>query len=475
MDPTGLEAKSIETPNESLTTADAVAKRLSDIQKAIEDETAEKGKAVAGITEAVAAIKDLKADMMDRMRFDSAETRAIGKAGGMKALMRTPTKDAGVKYLQDLSDDIHILDGILGHTKRVSGYGGVKSLPMWPQWDSVSSDFAKLMDTAESGAGAEWVPTDTLSSELLYAIELEAKVSSQFPSFNMPQSPFTWPIIESPGTAYRAVENTDITSLTKATATKLGTKKTQFDAEKIMGRIGWSWELDVKSLMAMLPEIKKALARGHANAKDYGVIDGQITAVIDTGDDPSGTATDPRNCWDGLRYYANANSKEVDLGSNWDAEGLNSQRKLLGAAGVNPDRCRWFCSIETYYELLTLKDNAGAQLVLAPWLYGPSSTIITGKLGTMYGIPIVPSAYVRTDLNASGIHDGVTETKTVLICAALDAWKFGRFAEIQVRASDELYMESDALVVVSREAGDFQSMFTPSVTVAASVGYNITP
>lgn len=475
MPPEGFEAHEIETPEESLTTADAVAKRLTDIQKAIEDETAEKGKAIEGITEAVSAIKDLKADMMDRMRFDSSETRSIARVGGMKALMRAPTKDPGVKQLQELSDDIHILDGILGHTKKASGYGGVKSLPQWSQWESASSEFAKLMDTAESGAGAEWVPTDTLSSELLYAIELEAKVAPLFPSFNMPQSPFTWPIIESPGTAYRAVENTDISSLTKATATKLGTKKTQFDAEKIMGRIGWSWELNVKSLVVMLPEIKKSLARAHANAKDYAIIDGQITAVIDTGDDPSGDATDPRNCWDGVRYYANTNSKEVDLGSNWDAEGLNSVRKLLGAAGVNPDRSAWLTSIESYYELLTLKDNAGNQLVLAPWLYGPSSTIITGKLGTMYGIPIVPSAYVRTDLNASGIYDGVTETKTVLACVALDAWKYGRFAEIQVRASDELYMESDALVVVSREAGDFQAMFTPSVTVAAAVGYNITP
>jgi len=461
--------------NDKPQNVDDVLKLLHDIHEEVQNETAEKGKAIEAIGEALGAIKDLKADMMDKMRFDSGETRAIARVGGMKALMRTPTKDAGVKKLQELSDDIHILDGILGHTKRASGYGGVKSLPMWSQWESASSEFAKLMDTAESGAGAEWVPTDTLSSELLYAIELEAKVAPLFPSFQMPQSPFTWPIIESPGTAYRAVENTDISSLTKATASKLGSKKTTFDAEKIMGRIGWSWELDVKSLVTMLPEIKKALARAHANAKDYAVIDGQITAVIDSGDDPSGDATDPRNCWDGVRYYANTNSKEVDLGSNWDAEGLNSVRKLLGAAGVDPGRCAWLPSIETYYELLTLKDNAGAQLVLAPWLYGPSSTILTGKLGTMYGIPIVPTAYVRTDLNASGIHDGVTETKTVLPIVALDAWKYGRFSEIQVRASDELYMESDALVVVSREAGDFQAMFTPAVTVAAAVGYNIAP
>lgn len=456
-------------------TAEKALQTLSEINQNILDETGEKKKLVEEIKGVMDSLQTLKADMKDRMRFDSAETREIGRIGGMKALMRTPTKDPTVKRMQELSDDIHIIDGILGYTKRVSGYQGAKSLPMWSEWERASGEFSKLMDTAESGAGTEWVPTDTLSRELLQAIWAEARLASLFPTFDMPQSPFTWPIMESPGTAYRATENTDITSLTKATATKLGTKKTQFDAEKIMGRIGWSWELNVKSLVAMLPEIKKALTRAHVNAKEYAIIDGQITAVIDTGDDPSGTATDPRNCWDGLRYYASANSLMTDLGSNWDAEGLGSVRKDLGVAGVNPDRCAWVPSVETYYELLTLKDNAGAQLVLAPWMYGAASTIITGRLASLFGIPIVPSAYVRTDLNASGIHDGVTETKTVIGCVALDAWKLGKFSDIQVRASDELYMEADALVVVTREAGDFQSMFTAAVTPAASFGYNVTP
>lgn len=457
------------------TTAEQALKLLHDISEEAQKESANKEKLVEALHEAVGSVQQLKADMMDRMRFDTGETRAIGRAGGMKALMRAPTKSESVKLLQEKSDDIHILDGILGHTKRVSNYGGPQSLKAFKEFDVLRNDFAKLMDTAESGGGTEWVPTDTLSSELLYAIKLESKVATLFPSFNMPQSPYTWPILETPGTAYRAVENTDISSLTNATASKLGTAKKQFDAEKVMGRVGWSAEINERSLVPMLPELKKALASAHANAKDYACVDGQITTVIDSGDDPSGDATDPRNCWDGIRRYASANTKMVDLGSDWDAEGLNSVRKLLGAAGVAPDRCAWVCPIETYYELLTLKDAAGAQLVLAPWLYGPSSTIITGKLGTIFGIPIVPSAYVRTDLNASGIYDGVTETKTVIACVALDAWKFGEFSEIQVRASDELYMEADALVVVSREQIDLQAMYNPAITVAAAVGYNVTP
>ena len=466
----------VDPPLKEPVTAETAMKLLHDLRKDVQDDKITKEKFIEVMGEVQESIKELRLNAQSKMRFDSGATKAIARGDIRKAFL-TPTKDEQVKALQELSDDIHIVDGMLGYTKNVQNYGGMKSLDLYRQWEDAYGEFAKAMDTAEAGAGLEWVPDAGMSAEMQYAVELEARVYPLFPSFEMPQSPFKWPLRTDVGQAYRAVENTNIDSLTKVTKTTVGTGQRNFDAEDIMARVGYSGQLDARSIVAMLPEIKAALAIAHANAKDQAVIDGQITAVIDTGDSPAGTAADVRNLWDGIRYYCSAgvNNKMVDLGSAWNAEGINSIRKMLGKTGMKPAELAWIPGISTYYNLLTIKDSQNNNVVLPLEAYGTAATILTGELGKLYGIPIVPSDYIREDLNVSGIYDGVTETKTVLPIVHKKSWKFGTFGPFTVRSSDEIHMESYMSVVVTHEGGDFQAMFAASTQVAAALGYNIAP
>jgi len=240
-----------------------------------------------------------------------------------------------------------------------------------------------------------------------------------------------------------------------------------------MGFVVWTAEMDEDSIRAMLPELKEALPIAHARAFDYAIIDGQITAVIDTGDDPSGTAADVRNCWDGIRYYCSANSTMVDLGSAWTGEGILSVRKKLGVAGIYPDECVWIPSVSNYYSLLSLKDADGAQLVMSMDKVGAAATVLTGQLGVLFGTPVVPSEFIREDLNASGIHDGVTETKTVLPIIHRPGWKIGRYKNVTVQTDKEI--KNDVLLIVTRERADFQAMMPYATQCCAALGYNIAP
>lgn len=461
---------------EPVDTAEKAMKLLHDLTKAVQDDGIEKEKFVEVMGELRDEIKELRLREQSKMRFDSGATKAMIRGDIRKAFL-VPTQDEQIKELQNLSDDIHIVDGILGYTQKAQNYGGMKSLDLYRDWESAYGEFAKAMDTATAGEGLEWVPDAGMSAEMQYAVELEARVYTLFPPFEMPQSPFKWPLRTNVGQAYRATENTDLDSLTKAKKSEVGTGQQAFDAEDIMGRVGYSGQLDMRSIVAMLPEIKAALAIAHANAKDGACIDGQITAVIDTGDSPAANSWDVRNLWDGIRYYTSAgvNNKLVDLGSAWNVEGLNSVRKLLGKAGMKPAECAWIPGISSYYNLLTIKDDQNNNVVLPLEAYGGAATILTGELGKIYGIPIVPSEYIREDLNASGIYDGVTETKTVLPIVHRKSWKFGTFGPLTVRSSDEIHMESFMTVVVTHEAGDFQSMFAASVQVGAATGYNVAP
>lgn len=465
----------VDPPLKEPVTTETAMKKLSELTKAVQDDTITREKFVEVMGELQESIKELRLDAQNKMRFDTGATKAICRGDIRKAFL-VHTSDEQVKALQELSDDIHIVDGILGHTKKAQNYGGMKSLDLYRDWESAYGEFAKAMDTATAGEGLEWVPDAGMSAEMQYAVELEARVYTLFPTFEMPQSPFKWPLRTNVGQAYRAVENTNLDSLTKAKKSEVGTGQTAFDAEDIMARVGYSGQLDARSITAMLPEIKAALAVAHANAKDNAIIDGQITAVIDTGDSPAANSWDVRNLWDGIRYYTSAgvNNKLVDLGSAWNVEGLNSVRKLLGKAGMKPAECAWLPGISEWYNLLTIKDSAGAQVVMTQERY-PQATLVTGQLGTLYGIPIVPTEFVREDLNASGIYDGLTETKTVLPIVHKKSWKFGTFGPMTVRSSDEIHMESFMTVVVTHEAADFQAMFAASVQVGAATGYNVAP
>jgi hypothetical protein len=466
----------VDPPIKEPVTAETAMKKLSELTKAVQDDKITKEKFIEVMGEVQESIKELRLDAQNKMRYDVGATKAIA-GGDIRKAFLAHTKDPQVKALQDLSDDIHIAHGILANSKKVQNYDGMKSLPMYAEWEQSYGQFAKAMDTATAGEGLEWVPDAGMSAEMQYAVELEARVYTLFPTFEMPQSPFKHPLRTSVGQAYRAVENTNLDSLTKAKKSEVGTKQATHDAEDIMARVGWSGQLDMRAVVAMLPEIKKALVVAHANAKDQACIDGQITAVIDTGDSPAANSWDVRNLWDGIRYYTSAgvNNKLIDLGSAWNVEGLNSLRKLLGKAGMKPLECAWIPGISSYYNLLTIKDNQNNNVVLPLEAYGGAATILTGELGKLFGIPIVPSEYIREDLNASGIYDGVTETKTVLPIVHRKSWKFGTFGPLTVRSSDEIHMESFTTVIVTHEAADFQAMFAASVQVGAATGYNIAP
>ncbi|MCK4511520.1 hypothetical protein KAW64_07270 [bacterium] len=466
----------VESPLKGAPSAETAMKLLHDLTEAVQKDGLEKEKFIEVMGEVQESIKALRLDAQSKMRFDLGATKEMAR-GDVRKMFLTHTSNERLKGLQELSDDVHIVDGILGNTKRVDNYGGMKSLEIFQQWDGAYTDFMKAMDTAESGGGAEWVPGASLSAEMQYAVELEARIFTLFPTFEMPQSPFKWPLRTGVGTAYRAVENTNLDSLTKVTKSSLGTDDVTFDSEDIMARVGYSGQLNERAIVAMLSQIKIALVVAHANTKDEGVIDGQITAVIDTGDSPAGTPADGRNLWDGIRYYCSAgvNNKMVDLGSAWNVEGLNSVRKKLGKAGLRPGELAWIPGISTYYNLLTIKDNQNNNVVLPVEAYGSAATILTGELGKLFGTPIVPTDYIREDLNASGIYDGVTETKTVLPIVHTKSWKFGTFGPFSVRSSDEIHMESYMSVVVTHEGGDFQAMFPAATQVAAAIGYNVAP
>lgn len=87
---------------------------------------------------------------------------------------------------------------------------------------------------------------------------------------------------------------------------------------------------------------------------------------------------------------------------------LEALRVKLGKYGVNPADVAIITGPVGYSRLLGLTEVTTMQN------FGTAATAITGSLGNVDGMPVFVSGFVREDLNASNLYDGVTTTKTAL-------------------------------------------------------------
>lgn len=462
-------------PEETEVSREDLLKGLAELTTAVQEDRAEKDKAkeaLAEISGKVTKLENLTRSKMEASLMAPLVAGAdLSTKAGREMLITTPTNDERIKHLQHLNDALYLCDQ-MKRGKRSQEYPGIKSLKLFDEWGRMTSDFAKTMDTAESGAGAEWVPT-TMSAELQRKIEIMLKVAAPHRMIPMPRSPFELPLLTSGATAYLATEQADADSITKFKRSKLGTNKVTFTAAKPAVRVLWTGEMDEDSIVPMMPVIYDEVGLGISKGIEFACIDGQLGGTIDTGDAPA--ADDMRKAWDGFRKYAETNSSvKVDIGATFTIEGFNSIRKAMGATGLDPSELQWIPSISAYYQMITLKDENGYPIVTPVYAYGDRSASRNGELGMLLGIPVVPSQYVREDLNVTGIYDGVTETKTIVILDHIPSWSFGRVRDIKIAASDQVYIESDILVIVATSRLDFEDLFPFATQAACGVGYNVT-
>ncbi len=448
-------------------------KEFALVTKTIQEGTGNQEKLIEALGAVSTAIQKSDAKSQSKMEFPAgAATKRLVKTGGYKALMDTPCEDERVKELQRLNDDLCIVHAVCAADKS-GNYKGIKSLGMFADYAEARDDFAKAMDTATAGAASEWVPS-MLSTQLQSVMELELQVAGLHRSFPMPAPTFTLPLQLAHSIGYRAVQTTDADSPAKITKSVVTTDDVTYSAEKVAGRVVWTGELDEDSVVPMLPLLRADIPVAVGRAVERAVIDGQITAVIDTGDSPAGTPADCRNLWDGYRYYCETNSSDVDLSAAWTLEGIRSLRKAMGKTGVNPTNLAWVVSTSAYFQLLSLRDSQNNPVVYTLAGIGNQATNITGMLGWLDNIQMIPSEFVREDLNVLGIHDGTTETDTIVACIHKPSWMFGTRKELTVEASPEPYFESGDLVIRGIARMDFQALFPYANQVAAVVGYGIT-
>jgi hypothetical protein len=321
----------------------------------------------------------------------------------------------------------------------------------------------RAMDTQESGGGAEFVPTG-FSQELINQFRQNLRVSPVFRHIAMPTPIYKLPVEGNPATAYLVPENTADTGQTSITASQPGTAGVTFTAVSIGAATRVSKELTQDSIVPLVPMIQSNLLRGLGNGLESALINGDTTNTHQDSDTTG--ATDVRKAFKGLRKLALANGYSVDFSGSVSLANVRKLRTKMGMYGIDPSQLVLLVGNSGYIQLLSLAE------VVTVDKYGPSATVLTGEIGKIDGISIVVTPYMREDLNASGVFDNTTKTKTAMIMVNRSAFLVGDRQTIELDQTDEPKVYRQNTILADMRV-DFQSAFAIASNPTVAIGYNI--
>lgn len=362
---------------------------------------------------------------------------------------------------QRACDDFYLTNFLL----KAAGKGPLaKSSIVVQRLGHLTNELRKAMAGATT-VGLEFMPRE-LSRSLIEFIRLELRVAALHDRVTMTSDVFDLPLEGADVLPYLAAEA--LTDNTSTESEKIGartpaTAKVTLDSQKLAVRTVWSSELDQDSIISVSDYVRRKLAQALANGVEDATINGDSAGAHMDSDVTA--ATDHRKAWNGYRNLA-LSAASVD-GGNTAATlvNLRAVRRAMGKYGINPAKLAWVVGIKTYNDLMNISEVTTVEK------YGSQATILTGELARVDGIPVIVSEFQREDLNATGVHDGITTNRTVAQLVHRDAFVYGDRLSVTVKSAEQI--ETDQLIVVTKQRVDFKP--TQDATTQKIVGrlYNL--
>jgi HK97 family phage major capsid protein len=376
----------------------------------------------------------------------------------------TPDSRGVVRSFQQTVADMALF-GLLVDKSAKSSRDGFEVARSHPAFRDRWKDVCRSMDVDTSGEGGTWVPTG-IGATLHEKVRAEGKVAALFSRVDLPTNPWKWPIEGTDATAYRVAEPTGNTE-TKVAASTPGTVAATFDAEIFGARTLFSRSIEADSAIAILPYAQLKLVKAFVTAEERAILDGDTDGTHQDSDTNTAGTTDARWAWDGLRKKALAQTTVT--ATTTSVANLLALRAGMLKWGVNPADLAYIIGVSAYHDLL-----ADTNLLTVDKL-GPNATILNGMVGSVAGVPVIVSEHVRENLNASGVHDGITQTKTYNLCVNRNEWVMGQRMALDVEVDDSIYRETFQRVVVGFMREDFQHVGDAAANDDTAITFNVTP
>ncbi len=412
--------------------------------------------------------------------------------GSVKDILYTPTNDPYIKDLQSVNDEVVML-GMMkasGPMKGVAARGEndnpnpayiqeLKGLRHWhrlqemmaPIIDSAKAsgaDVQKALATGNTGTGEEWIPTE-YSADLIDEVRLNTMVANLFRVIPMSVgSTLKLPTSTSRPVAYIA-DQADTDEPGSLLSSDLGTGQITLTPVTFAVRVNLSYEFIEDSIIPALPLVREKIVLGLADGLENATLNGDTASAHQDTGLAAYFAANPADvrkaAWDGLRKLT-VSGAQIDFNSGTEAfttANHRAIRKAMGRYGMRPDELSWITSINGYIRMLSLTE------VITMDVYGSRATILSGQLASFDGSPVIVSEYVRNDLNASGVYDATTVTKTQTLCVHRPSFLYGEKRGVTVEMESRPSQQRHIMVATMRR--DFKSA-RPSTDAPVGYGYD---
>lgn len=425
---------------------------------------------VQALCEEVKNLKELAAkgaqdheESVKKILTDVLQNHPGFKAGERKmqfseaGVSRAVVEDALPKELQQKSDDIMILSRMLKKHPT--------QLKSWNRFKTDLGEFKKALDTATSGQGLEWVPTE-FSSNLYELVRLEAKVWSLFDQIIMPTNPYKLPIQVGRVNTFKHPEQTADTGQTAIPYSDGNdiTGNITLTAQGHAAYVLISKDLEEDAIVPMLPFLRSQIVKALAEGREDCILNGDIVSGTHEDSDTT-SATSRRKLWTGLRALAHDNSLATDMGA-MTLTTIRGGRALMGRYGIKPSDLVWIVSMSGFMQMVNMPELTTVDK------YGAGATILTGELAKLDGSPVIVSEWVRDDLNSSGVYASGGD-KTVAYLVNRKGFVTGVRREANIQLLVEKYAEFDQDALKVRERVTFAPVYALNSNKTLMLGQNI--
>lgn len=322
----------------------------------------------------------------------------------------------------------------------------------------------KILYSSYTGFGAEFIP-NTLSASLITLFRESRRVAASFETINLPTSPYKFPVQGADTLAYKVAENTsdDPNALAQANyipSVTPATSSVTFTAGGLKVRGLVSAEAEEDSIISMVDYLRGILVQAEIDALETTIINGDTTGSHQDSDVTA--STDCRKLFSGLRKLTTAAAKLNVGGTKMDVGDILTARTKMGKFASDPANCG------IYLSQIGLTHLVGDSSFLTAEKAGPGFTLLSGAIGSLLGMPVFTSGFIREDLGPAGVYSA-SVNRTHCLVVHRPSFKIGARRGLTLASTFDI--ESDRHVLVATMRVDFQRV-QAEVTSGSNKAYN---
>jgi hypothetical protein len=282
-------------------------------------------------------------------------------------------------------------------------------------WRRAPEGIRRAFDTA-TGSGGDFIPTPLLATPLWQVEEYDPDgLLSLFEETNITSNSVELPLGTAYPVPYKLVGQTG-DNPAAFNKSSVGTDKLTITASGLAVMVFLHEDASEDSIVPAIPFIRDSMTRSMAIGERLCVINGDTAATHQdalASWDPAGmfgsvaaSADHYLKSWLGLRALSLDQSHGVDRSTFSTTTLASDIASLQGPRGGRGD----VVMVTSWQGYLTkLVSMTG---IVSASDYGSNGPIVRGEVASIYGVPVIVSDAMTADLNASGLFDNSTTTKT---------------------------------------------------------------